>query len=72
MKIEPKSCTCTITLPTSEYNKMVEYIKKLEDAVGKSCGNCVGCEYDDGTYTRRSLSKDRVKCDSWIWNEGSE
>ena len=69
MKIDPKSCTCTITLPTSEYNKMVEYIKKLENAVGKICKNCIGCELEDNT--RMKLFENGT-CDSWVWNGGSK
>ena len=60
----PKPCTCTITLPTPEYNKMVEYIKKLENAVGKACYTCIGCENEP------SVAK--TDCDNWIWNGGSK
>jgi len=66
MTLTPKPCTCTITLPTPEYNKMVEYIKKLENAVGKSCSNCVGCERVDTSQVKRVIETD---CDSWTWRE---
>ena len=68
LKYELKPCNFQITLPTPEYNKMVEYIKKLENAVGIHCGNCVGCEaYDESVIN--GLEKG---CDSWVWNGGSK
>ena len=67
MTLTPKPCTCTITLPTPEYNKMVEYIKKLENAVGRHCGNCIGKTCPD--MCRYEKMNDNV-CDNWIWNEG--
>jgi len=61
MKNELKQCNCQVTLPLFEYNKMVEYIKKLENAVGKSCSNCVGCENEINQLGNGA-------CDSWVWN----
>ena len=61
MTLTPKPCTCTITLPTPEYNKMVEYIKKLENAI-KNCDNCIGCEAIDDSVITNS------PCSSWVWN----
>ena len=58
MNVELKPCACQATLSLIDYNRMAEYIKRLETRIGRTCETCIGCEITEGRPDH--------DCSSWI------
>jgi len=59
MRLHFKKCHCTFTMTNDEWNDLITYIRKLENAIGRTCANCIGCEVPKDIHVN--------PCDSWIW-----
>ena len=64
--IRKQVCTCEQRLTTAKWNEVVDYVQRLEKAVGKSCMNCTGV--NNCLHSRRSCRCESVICDLWTWN----